>query len=354
VKPYRLVSMACAAAAVLACIDQSPSIDNTGNDRLVLTAKSVADIVVSSVSPDSATQDTTLDVIVNGDGFVSGATAAWAFAGVEDSTQVRTNSTKFVTSRKLVANITISAAATVAKWDVVVTAAGKKGGIGSEAFTIKLKPNTDTNSRLNYVISNQVDVSQVSSTPNIQTAGIVGDGRLRDGSSANGGNSEYQARYCGSVGLIESVNSRAGALPFGMAEVQPAGGYTALCTGIARYFSANLDGLWTTINAQIRVAQVWQLSVGQTITTTATVAPNLSNCTIFEFDPAYGGSNISVTRLDAGIGPRQWILRSQPPHMGACVIGVKGPSVWKPTGKKYYLPFAITITEIPYPAPSYP
>jgi hypothetical protein len=35
-----------------------------------------------------------------------------------------------------VANITISTSATVAKWDIVVTAAGNKGGIGTETFAV--------------------------------------------------------------------------------------------------------------------------------------------------------------------------------------------------------------------------
>ena len=102
-------------------------------------ATTTSSMSVSSTSPDSATQDTTLDVVINGSGFVSGTSAYWALAGVQDPTQVSTNSTRYVSSRRLVANITISKSATVAKWDVVV-AAGTKGGIGTEAFAIKPHP----------------------------------------------------------------------------------------------------------------------------------------------------------------------------------------------------------------------
>src|SRR4051812_12147731 len=93
----------------------------------ISAAKAVAttDMTVSAATPDSATQDTTLDVTISGSGFVAGTAAAWSLVGVQDSLQVRTNSTRFVSSRQLVANITISRSATIAKWDVVVTAAGR-------------------------------------------------------------------------------------------------------------------------------------------------------------------------------------------------------------------------------------
>src|SRR5690349_8553156 len=95
-------------------------------------APSTSDMSVSSALPDSATQDTTLDVVINGSGFVSGTVATWTLSGLSDSTQVRTNSMRYVNSRQIVANITVSASATVSKWDIVVTASGKKGGIGTE------------------------------------------------------------------------------------------------------------------------------------------------------------------------------------------------------------------------------
>src|SRR5678815_2682915 len=70
-------------------------------------APSTTDMSVSGATPDSATQDTTLDVVINGSGFVSGTAANWALSGVQDPAQVRTNSTRYVSSRQLVANITI-------------------------------------------------------------------------------------------------------------------------------------------------------------------------------------------------------------------------------------------------------
>lgn len=110
----------------------------SAKDFALAAAVSSGGMTVTSTSPDSATQDTTLDVVINGSGFVLGTTATWALGGVADSAQVRTNSTRYVSSRKLIANITIKPNATIGKWDVVVAASGK-GGIGTEAFTIKTK-----------------------------------------------------------------------------------------------------------------------------------------------------------------------------------------------------------------------
>jgi hypothetical protein len=125
--------------AVLTGCSSEPTASESGAALRIASGNVTAtsDMSVSSVAPDSATQDTTLDVVVNGSGFVAGTSANWALSGVQDSTQVRTNATRYVSSRQLVANITISRSATIAKWDVVVSAASKKGGIGTEAFTIQ-------------------------------------------------------------------------------------------------------------------------------------------------------------------------------------------------------------------------
>ena len=150
-------------------------------------------------SPDSATQDTTLDVTISGSGFASDAVARWALAGVPDSTQVRTNSTLYVNARTLVANITISAKAAVGKWDVMVMSKGK-GGIGTETFAIKLNPQVDTNSRAFITWESQINVAAPGAPVNMQPAGIAGDGRDSRGQSA--ASSQYQGAFCGVQGSI--------------------------------------------------------------------------------------------------------------------------------------------------------
>jgi hypothetical protein len=316
----------------------------TSSNLRVSTAKSASDIAVASASPDSATQDTTLDVVINGSGFVFGATATWALQGVSDSSQVRTNSTRYVNSRQLVANITISATATIAKWDVIVTASSK-GGIGTELFAIKAKGNVDTNSRANYVVGNSVDLGG----GNIQPAGIIGDARLKDGSSANGGDSEYQGGFCGTAGRITTSSNRDDII------FDPDGDAVALC-GAARSYRFNLDGVWTAGGPRAVIYKIWAMPVGSSMTTPLSFGfnPVIAGCTYLAFDSQYGTDNVMITRVDAGIGPRKWAIRSQGTHRAACVVPQRGGNWWTASGKTYYLPFAITVTEVPYPYPTYP
>lgn len=96
-------------------------------------------VTVSAANPDSGQQDTTLDVHVLGSGFDRGSSAQWALNGVP-STNVKTNSTKFVSSSELVANITIAITATTGSYDILVTTSKGKKGIGTDLFTISSRP----------------------------------------------------------------------------------------------------------------------------------------------------------------------------------------------------------------------
>ncbi len=94
---------------------------------------------VKSTNPSSAPQDTTLDVRVLGTGFDDGSAARFLLNGnaVPD---VRTNSTRFVTSKELVANVTIAANAVTDLYDVEVTTLGGKRGVGIELFEVTATP----------------------------------------------------------------------------------------------------------------------------------------------------------------------------------------------------------------------
>lgn len=118
------------AVALLAC--DAP----TGSDVLVgpSSAKAPAALTVKSVDPDSVPQDTTVDIRVIGSGFDVGAEAAFLLDGQPDP-RVRTNSTRFVKSTELVANVTIALDAIPARYDAQVTLRGKKG-IGTELLAV--------------------------------------------------------------------------------------------------------------------------------------------------------------------------------------------------------------------------
>ncbi|HYN81402.1 MAG TPA: hypothetical protein VES88_07870 [Gemmatimonadaceae bacterium] len=96
---------------------------------------------VKSTSPSSSVRDVTLDVRVLGSGFDQGSKAEWAIDGVP-SPKVITNSTRFVNSGELVANITIAADAEVTLYDVIVTTSSGKPGIGTETFEVIIEQST--------------------------------------------------------------------------------------------------------------------------------------------------------------------------------------------------------------------
>ena len=123
-------------AAVQSC--QSPSADApvTAPPSVPALARAAAGPTVSAATPASARQGTvTLDVQISGSGFDNGSQASWQLNGVTYP-KIAVNSTKFVSSTSLTANITIAVDAAPITYDIaVVTRTGKKG-IGAELFTV--------------------------------------------------------------------------------------------------------------------------------------------------------------------------------------------------------------------------
>ena len=93
---------------------------------------------VTSTSPSSAQRGTTLDVRVLGSGFDASSKAQWAIDGVPVENVV-VNSTRYVSSGEVVANVTIASDADLTLYDVIVSAVGGKPGIGTEVFLVALE-----------------------------------------------------------------------------------------------------------------------------------------------------------------------------------------------------------------------
>lgn len=118
------------------------------------------DPVVELVEPNVAPQDTTVDIEVSGSGFDAGSQVELGLAGVPSS-EVKTNSTKVVNSKRLVANITISALAQQADYDVIVITGRGKKGIGTELFRVVQKSdNGNSGPELLSVTVEQVSISE--------------------------------------------------------------------------------------------------------------------------------------------------------------------------------------------------
>jgi probable HAF family extracellular repeat protein len=94
-----------------------------------------ATTTVSSVVPDSSKRGVNLDITVNGSGFDQGSVVGLERQGVP-APGITTNATTFVTPRKLIANITIAADADTGKYDVAVTTARGRKGVGIELFAV--------------------------------------------------------------------------------------------------------------------------------------------------------------------------------------------------------------------------
>ncbi len=131
-----------ALAFITACVERGPT--ETLNPVLRAAnspgggARTTTGPTVTSTSPSSSVRNVTLDVRVLGSGFDQGTRAEWAIHGVR-SPKVVTNSTRFVSSGELVANITIAADAEVTLYDVIVTTASGKPGIGTETFEVTVQ-----------------------------------------------------------------------------------------------------------------------------------------------------------------------------------------------------------------------
>jgi len=95
---------------------------------------------VTSTLPSEANRDTTLDVQITGSGFDSGSRASFERNGVVDA-RVRVNSTRFVKSTSIVANVTIAADAALDFYDVAVVTGNGKKGMGTELFAVTVRPN---------------------------------------------------------------------------------------------------------------------------------------------------------------------------------------------------------------------
>jgi len=101
---------------------------------IAVSAKAPAGPAVSSANPSFGDLGTTIDVQVLGSGFGADAQATWLLHGVANG-HVHTNSTTFVSSTEVVANITIDNTAPLDLWDVQISTGGKNG-VGSDAFEV--------------------------------------------------------------------------------------------------------------------------------------------------------------------------------------------------------------------------
>ena len=274
-----------------------------GAPAVLAKSSSTTSVSISSVAPDSASIITTLDVKVNGSGFAPGMVATWELNGVADSTQVKTNSTTYVSAKQLVANITISATATVANWDVAVYS-GTKTGVGTELGILKQAFKVQDPTSIWYLPVNDAGLA------------FKSDYQFSDGTY-----SVYQNGVCYVSTSIYASDSLASG---------DATASTQSTSRCARTFTlAYPDGYVETYGGWLNLREIENLSflmpIGTTVerqlhialSTKNTLNNNGTRCggLIFGYgvlnDIAQGSDSVLVTRVDAST----WHVFSQaPPH----------------------------------------
>ena len=126
--------------ALAGCGERTLTSPPTESPDFARGARAANGPTVTSTNPSFAPRGTTLSVHVFGSGYDQGSRAIWALHGdtTFTVTRIKTNSTTFVSSTELTANITIQADAAIDAYDVVVVMTTGKKGIGIELFAVTL------------------------------------------------------------------------------------------------------------------------------------------------------------------------------------------------------------------------
>ncbi len=97
-------------------------------------------VQVLSADPPSTEQGAiNLNVLIKGKGFKKGAKATFLVTGTNDNGGVQVNATNFVSTTSLTANINVSDAAVLSKYDIQVMNTDGRGGKGTELFSVTSK-----------------------------------------------------------------------------------------------------------------------------------------------------------------------------------------------------------------------
>ena len=290
-----------AAGAVAACADGLPT-----RPDINAAAGGNGGPAVVAADPSSASQDTTLDVIVSGSGFDAGSQAQWAIAGVPAS-KVLTNSTRFVNSKRLIANITIALDADTVRYDVIVTTTAGKKGIGTELFQVFTKGHD-----LGPFVS-------------VTFADGAGDNIISDGRGA------YADGVCG----VEAN------LNLGDLRLSPSGAWSGALRrtcgsprAITLEFDDPLDGVTTDfpITGQanfLSVDKVELVTVDSGVVERKAQLNGTCNRLVFNPDEFPGTSRVLVART----GTNSWSVTAPAGAVAWCVG----------RGKAYRMPFGVTV-----------
>jgi hypothetical protein len=299
---------------------------------------------------------------VFGTGFTQGARATWVLAG--DTTHVHTSSTSYVSSTEVVAVIKVDPDAPAGFYDVAVALVDGKKGVGAELFAVRVKNNVDQTTRARFTFADSINVG-TTAAPVWVAAGIRGDDRLRDGTSAlpGGLSNEYQGNFCSMDAVIGSGVGSEGSQFYSDPDRYASTSLPPSCQP-ARYYRFYVNGPTQppgVAHPSNIVGNIALMAVGETH-----VQPFQSG-TMSElgmglwFDDAYPpASSVLVTRLpnvidEFGRSVKQWRVETRGSHKAVSVVPNSGKKPGSTvTSTFYYMPWSMTITAVPYPFPTYP
>lgn len=181
---------------------------------------------------------------------------------------------------------------------------------------------------------------------------LDGDGRDRFG-QASAAAGDYQGGHCG-VRTIVYDQRPVGGVTFDPDTYYDAASMSGPC-GAPRSLVFDLGSGPISSAAQVRVPELWQFSAGETRLLVVSIGGPGLPCQLW-FDASATGSNRArATRLpDGAAGVRRWLVESQGNHRAACLSQNPKSGKLIDTGTRYYLPFAMTVTQVPPPGSSYP
>lgn len=207
-----------------------------------------------------------------------------------------------------------------------------------------------SHSRAHITLHATVNVGSPSSL-NWVPSGIQGDGRNRFGQAD--AVSEYQGDFCGVRTVVYDYQKPYGGINFDTDTDYDALTMSGPC-GSRRTIAFSLGGPTpVTSSPNILVKDLWNFAPGESRLMNVTIGQGLP-CSTLQFDAQYAGAGSArVTRLPDVSGARQWVVESQGTHQAACMKQLKSDRQ-ADTGVRYYLPFAMTITQVPYPNARYP
>ena len=222
-------------------------------------------------------------------------------------------------------------------------------------LALRYARSVDTQSRAIFTWADSVNVAVSGVAPNWVAAGIRGDGRDKYGQPAL--TSEHEGDFCGvSAFLGDTYASLNADVDFYYTSTM-----AAKC-GSSRKWRFYFDSASTptyTYAPHVVVMYLGTLSVGQSMSQADKFGINQRDCDILEFDDAYPpANNFLIIRLPDVAGAngmvRQWRIQSQGSHRAMCIVRSSNGGKLINTGVSHFLPFSYTLTEVPYPFPTYP